>query len=211
MGSIKLQHTPSTQAPAAHGAVGEHGTPKPRPVTFTKNVIRDWFCALSLATQVTAVCPIGNRLPDDGVQVGVMQAVAVGAQADEQSTWSSAVGANGTNAPFASGASCVMSSKGANTGAIVSFTVTLNVASDLLPRGSDAVHVTVVEGFVDVLIGNKVFGAGEQETVTPAGGAPAAALPMSIAVGGMKNTFAPHALVASTRMSLGTVTIGAPV
>src|SRR5258708_967028 len=104
-----------------------------------------------------------------------------------------------------------MSANGLNTGAIVSTTVTLNCAfCDALPSGSEAVHVTVVVGLATVAIGNSVFGRGVHDTVTPAG-APPAGSSMSVAVGGIKNTFAPHLLVASATMSLGTVTMGAPV
>jgi len=84
-----------------------------------------------------------------------------------------------------------MSATGENTGPIVSTTVIGNVALDLFPRGSDAVHVTIV-----VPIGNAVLGGGEQATLVPA-------LPVSIAVGGMKKTTAPAEFVACTKMPLG--------
>jgi hypothetical protein len=98
-----------------------------------------------------------------------------------------------TLTPPASGAWTVMSATGENNGPIVSTTVTVNVALDWLPSGSDAVHVTGVDGIVDgtsgVLSGNVVLGGGTHATVTPE-------FPVSIAVGGMKNTFAPAELVA---------------
>jgi hypothetical protein len=87
-----------------------------------------------------------------------------------------------------------------STGGVVSTMVTLNVALDELPRASVAVHVTGV-----VPIANIVFGGGEHATLAPGGGAPASGSPLSIAVGGMKNTRAPHWLVAWPRMLLGTV------
>ena len=100
------------------------------------------------------------------------------------------------------------------TGGLVSATVTVNIAfagSDLLPTGSDAMQLTVVDGRAVVPIGNIVLGEGEHTTLLPAGGAPVAGSPVSIAVGGIKNTSAPHWLVASTEMLLGTVRIVEPV
>src|SRR6266700_1173994 len=91
-----------------------------------------------------------------------------------------------------------MSAIGGNRGPIVSTTVTLNDALELLPRGSDAVQVTVV-----VPTGKAVFGGGEQATLAPA-------LPASSAVGGMKKTTAPSAPVACAKIGCGTVLIGAP-
>jgi hypothetical protein len=72
VGSGRLQHTPSTHVPDAQSVVVEQDAPMPAAETFTLNVICDWFCALSLAVQVTVVSPIGKRLPDAGVQVGVI-------------------------------------------------------------------------------------------------------------------------------------------
>jgi hypothetical protein len=86
------------------------------------------------------------------------------------------------------------------SGGRVSATVTMKVALEWLPTGSDAVHVTVV-----VPIGNVVLGGGEHVTLVPA-------LPVSIAVGSMKKTTAPAELVASARMFPGTVVkFGNPV
>jgi hypothetical protein len=94
----------------------------------------------------------------------------------------------------------MMLENGKNAGASVSATVTVNVALDLLPTESEAVHVTGV-----VPIAKVVLGGGEHATLVPGGGAPASGSPLSIAVGGMKNTTAPHWLVAWPRMFLGTV------
>ena len=68
-----------------------------------------------------------------------------------------------TVAPLAFVAGTVRSATGENRGPLVSATVTLNVALEWLPSGSDAVHVTVV-----VPIGNVVLGGGEHVSVVPA-------------------------------------------
>jgi hypothetical protein len=103
-------------------------------------------------------------------------------------------------------------------GGIVSCTVTVKVALDEWPNGSDAVHMTGV-----VPMGKVELGCGEQTTLVPGGlpwapasagtltGQPLVALPLSIAVGGMKKTHAPPGLVAGTTMLFGTVLIAAPL
>jgi hypothetical protein len=108
---------------------------------------------------------------------------------------------------------------GANTGGSVSTTVTVKVALDELPNGSDAVQVTVVvhgdaagpPAAGGQASGNVVLGGGEHVTLTPGGPAPqppsavapSVWLQLSIAVGGMKNTVAPAELVAWAVMLLG--------
>ena len=78
-----------------------------------------------------------------------------------------------THAPDAHSAADVHGVPRLLGGCAGSATVTLNVALDELPSGSDAVQVTIL-----VPIGNNVFGGGEQETLVPV-------KPVSIAVGGM--------------------------
>jgi hypothetical protein len=80
-----------------------------------------------------------------------------------------------------------------NWGGRRSWTVTLKVAEEEFPSGSDATQVTIV-----VPSGNVVFGRGTHATFAPE-------FPVSIAVGGMKNTTAPAELVACAVMSSGTV------
>src|SRR5262249_4987756 len=127
------------------------------------------------AVHVTIVEPTGKRLPDAGEQVTERA----------PSTWSFAVGAvYVTFAPFGPVASFETSGAEENTGPKVSATVTVKLAVDLLPLGSVAVQVTRVAP-----TGKNVLGGGEQLTLTPA-------FPSSIAVGGMKNTFAPLGPVA---------------
>ena len=180
----------------------------PAGVTTTENVICAVLCALSVAVHVTGVVPMGKTAGDagrhdtglHGFDVGVHAGPASGEAEVEQSTSSVAVGVYDTVAPFAPVAGTVMLAKGKNVGATVSPTVTVNVALELFPTASVAVHVTGV-----MPIWNMVFGGGEHATLVPGGGAPASGSPSSIAVGGMKNTTAPHWLVAWLRMLLGTV------
>src|SRR5215471_5167476 len=104
----------------------------------------------SVAEHVTRVEPIGNAVPDAGVHVAVT----------EPSTRSLALAVNVSTLPPGLVAESTRSAGTVTVGGVVSRTVALNEAADLLPLASDAVHETV-----EVPRANVVPEAGVQLTV----------------------------------------------
>jgi hypothetical protein len=91
------------------------------------------LCA-SVAAQVTVVAPMGNVAPDAGVQL----------TGSDPSTRSIAVAVYVTTAPLALVAAVVILAGTVITGGVVSCTVTVKEACDLLLCESVALQVTVV-------------------------------------------------------------------
>jgi hypothetical protein len=142
--------------------------------------------ALSCAEQVTVVAPSGNVDPEGGVQV----------TGTEPSTRSEAEAEKFTTTPLAPAAACTVISAGRlNFGGVLSTTVTLNDADPVLPALSVAEHVTLVEPS-----GNVDPEEGVQVGVRDA--------PAASSADAVKVTIAPLGPLASTVMSLGTVTTG---
>ena len=158
--------------------------------TFTGNDAVLTFPGASLAVQVTVDEPSGKSAPEPG-----RQATSTGPL-----TRSTALGDTYvTRVPPGLSASAVIpSGTRLKTGAVVSWTVTLNFALALLPFPSVAVHVTVVT----------VIGKTEPESGTQA----AAMFPLTMSVAEAENdTGAPFGPIASVAMSSGTETDGAVV
>ena len=111
------------------------------------------FPCVSVALHVTVVVPIGNVLPEDGLQLGV----------SEPSRLSVAVALKLTEVPPGFPVLVVMSLGTLTTGGVVSLieTVTVNEALPVLPCASVALQVTVV-----VPTGKVLPEAGLQEGVS---------------------------------------------
>src|SRR5262245_50512409 len=107
----------------------------------TVKVARPRLPAASVAEHDTSVLPIGNVLPDAGVQVTVGDDV----------TASVAVATNETALPDWDVASSEIPAGTVTIGAVVSRTVTVNVAVTLFPVSSEATHDTTVSPSSKVL------------------------------------------------------------
>jgi hypothetical protein len=157
-------------------------------VTVTVNKPDAELPCRSLAEHATVVVPIGNVLPEAGVQVtGTAPSIA-----------SIAVAVNVTTAPAVLVAAAVMFAGSVSTGPAVSCTVTVKRPVDELSCVSLAEHVTVV-----VPSGNVLPEAG----VHVAGTGPSIA---SVAVA-VNVTTAPAVLVAGVVMFAGSVSTGPAV
>ena len=142
----------------------------------------------SVAVQVTVVGPKAKRLPDAGVQTGVI----------EPSTRSVAVAVNGTFTPDGPVTSNEKLAGTVTTGAVVSTTVIVNEAVPVLPLESVAVQVTVVGPKA-----KRLPDAGVQTGVIEP-----STRSVAVAVNG---TLDPDGPVASNEKLAGTVTTGAVV
>jgi hypothetical protein len=118
--------------------------------TVMSNEPDDVLPCASVDEHVTVVVPTANVEPETLLHV----------TAAEPSTMSVADAENATAAPAGLVASAVLLDGSVNSGAVVSETITSNVACDALPVASLAVHVTSVSP-----IGNALPEAGAHETV----------------------------------------------
>src|SRR3990172_11886463 len=156
--------------------------------TVTTNDADPVFPWASVAVQFTDVVPSAKVLPEAGAHTGAIA----------PSTRSAAEAAKLTTAPDGPLASAVMGAGTVTTGAVVSTTVTSNVAVAVFPAPSVAVQST------DVVPSAKVL---------PEAGAHTGASAPSTrsAAEAAKLTTAPDAPLASAVMGAGTVTTGAVV
>jgi hypothetical protein len=136
--AVTVNGTAAPAALVASAAMFEGTITTGRSITVTVNALVGlWFPCASVAWHETVVDPIGKVEPDEGVHDGVMV----------PSTLSDAdtAGPKLTVAPAALVAQAVNGCDGTlRKGGFVSCTVTVNVRVAVLPRVSDAEHVTVV-------------------------------------------------------------------